>query len=46
MGWTVNYFFLVGSLGAILEGIGDICDTNGEVVCVSNGVNNPECGLC
>ena len=44
MGWTVNYLLLKGILGVILEGIGDICDTNGEAVYGRTGNNHPECG--
>ena len=40
MGWTVNNFFLRGSLKSILEGIEDICDTNGEAVYDINGNNH------
>ena len=45
MGCTVNNFFLVGRLECILEVIGDIRDTKGEVVCVSNGNNQPDFGF-
>ena len=44
MGWAVKHFSLRGSLEGILEGIGYIRNTNGEVVCGSNGNNQPECG--
>ena len=37
MGWKVNNFLLRGRLEFILGGICDIRDTNGEVVCDSNG---------
>ena len=42
----VNGLLLRGRLDRILEGIGDICDTNGEVECGSNGNNHPDCGFC
>ena len=29
-----------------MEGIGEIRNTNGEVVCGSNDKNKPECGCC
>ena len=45
MGWKVNNFLLRVSLEVILEGIGDICDANGEVVCVRNGKHQSECGF-
>ena len=41
MGWTVNSFLLIGSLEGILEDIGDIQNTNGDVVCGINGNNQP-----
>ena len=44
MGGAINYLLLRGSLESILEGIGDIYHINGEVVCGSNGNNQPECG--
>ena len=44
MGWTVNNLLLRGSLEGIMEGISYIHDTNGDVVCVSNGNNHTECG--
>ena len=44
MGQTVNNFPLRGNFEGILEVIGDIRDTNGEVVCVRNFCNQPECG--
>ena len=44
MGWEVNNFLLRGSLEVIMEGIGDIPDTNCEVVCGINGNNKTECG--
>ena len=34
---TVNDLFLRVSLESIMEGIGDICNTNVEVLCVSTG---------
>ena len=46
MGWKVYDLLIVGSLEDILEGIGDISYTNGEVVCGSYGNNHPECGFC
>ena len=46
MGQTVNHLPLRGNLEGILEGIGDIHYTNGEVVCGSNGKNHPQCGCC
>ena len=46
MGLTVNSFPLRGSLVNILEGIGDIRNTNGEVVYGINGNNHPEYGFC
>ena len=42
--WKVNNLPIRGSLEVILEVIGDIRDTNDEVVCVINGNNNQECG--
>ena len=45
MGLAVNYFFLRRILEGIMEGIGDLCNNNGEVVCGSNVNNQPECGL-
>ena len=45
MGWTVNNFPLKLILEGIMEGIGDIRYTNGEVLCLSNAKNQPECGL-
>ena len=44
MGRTVNNLTLRGSFGGIMEGIDEIRNTNGEVVCDSNGDNQPECG--
>ena len=46
MEWKVNDLSLRGSLEGIMEGIGDICDVNGEVVCGRNGNNQLECGCC
>ena len=46
MGWTVNNFTLGVSLESILECIGDIRDTNGEVVGGSNGNIQTECRFC
>ena len=46
MGWTGNNLPLIGILVGILEVIDDIRNTNGEVVCDSNGNNHPECGCC
>ena len=46
MGLTVNSFPLRGSLVNILEGIGDIRNTNGEVVYGINGNNHPDYGFC
>ena len=46
MGWKVNGFMLRGSLEGILEVMGDIYDTNGEVLCGSSGNNQPECACC
>ena len=39
MGWTVNNLLLRVSLEGIIEGIGDIQNTNGEVVGGINGNN-------
>ena len=39
MGWAVNNFPLRGNLEGILEVIGDISDTNDEVLCFINGNN-------
>ena len=36
MVWTVNNLPLIRSLEGIMEGIGEIRNTNGEVVCGSN----------
>ena len=44
MGWTVNDFPLRVILKSVLEGIGDIRNTDGEVLCGSNGNNRTECG--
>ena len=44
MGWTVNNLLLIGSLEVILEGVGNIYDTNGEVICESNGCWNYQSG--
>ena len=46
MGYTINNLFLRGILEGIMDGIGEIYDTNDEVVCGSNGNNKPECGCC
>ena len=46
MGCTVNDFALRGSLEIIVEGIDDICSTNGEVISGSNGNNHQDCGFC
>ena len=46
MGYTINNLFLRGILEGIMDGIGEIYDTNDEVVCGSNGNNQPECGCC
>ena len=43
MGWTVNNSSLRGSLEGILEGIDDICNTDGEVLGERNGNNQLEC---
>ena len=43
MGWQVNNLPLIGILEGLLEGIGDLCNTNGEVVSGINGKNQPEC---
>ena len=41
---TVNNLLFRGSLKDILESIGDIRNTNGEVVCDSHENNHTECG--
>ena len=41
MEWIVNDLLVRGSLEGILEVIGDIRDTNGEVLCGINGNKNP-----
>ena len=33
MVWTVNDLYIRGRLEGILEGIGGICDTNGDMLC-------------
>ena len=43
MGWSVNNFPFRGILEGILEGIGDIRNTNGDVVGGRDGINNPDC---
>ena len=44
MGQIVNNF-LIRSLEGILEGVCEIRNTNGDLVCGSNGNNKPDCGL-
>ena len=44
MGLKVNNVPLRGSVEGILEVIGDIHDTNGEVLRGRNDTNYPECG--
>ena len=46
MGFQVNNFPLVGIREDIMEGIGDIFNTNGDIVSGSNGNNQPECICC
>ena len=41
--WEINNFMLRGILESILEGAGEICNENGEVVGLSNVRNKPEC---
>ena len=41
MGWTVNNFPIRVILEVIMEGIGDIINTDGEVVVGINGNNQP-----
>ena len=43
MGCTVNNFLLRGIIEGVLEGIVSIHDTNGDVVRVINGKNEPQC---
>ena len=43
MGYTVNNLPLRGSLEVIIEGISDIHNTNGDMVCGWNVNNQPEC---
>ena len=43
MGRTVNNLLLRGSLEVTMEGIFDIRNDNGDVVCGSNGKNQPDC---
>ena len=43
MGWTVNNFTLRVSIENIQEGISRICNSNGDVVGVSNGKNHMGC---
>ena len=42
----IIYHYYIGSFEGVLEVIGEIRDTNSEVVCVRNGCNHPECGCC
>ena len=44
MGLKVNNFLLIGSREVILEGIGDIHNTNGDVLGGINGNNHLDCG--
>ena len=44
MGWAVNNLPLRVILQVILEGIGDIRDTNNEVLCGIDENNKPGCG--
>ena len=46
MRWTVNSSQLVGILEGVLKGIGEIHNTNGEVVCGINFNNHPGYGCC
>ena len=46
MWWTVKNLSLRGIREGVLEGIGDIRDTNGEVVGGINVNSNPGCGFC
>ena len=42
LGWIVNDIKFSRGLEGILKGVGDICDTNGEVTRVWNGKNKTE----
>ena len=42
MGWTVNNLTLIGGLENIMDGIGEIRNTDGEVVGGSDGVNQTD----
>ena len=43
MGWAVNGFQFQGISEVILEGIGDIRNTNGYLLGGTNGNNQPDC---
>ena len=46
MGCIANCLNIGGRLKSILEGVGDICNANGEVVGGSNGNNCLKCSCC
>ena len=46
MGFKVNNFLIIVIREVILEGIGDIYNTNGDVVSGRNGNNKPDCMCC